>query len=137
MIENAIAELLRGSKDVTDMVGNRIGPELGTSKEQTPYITYRRISTDPLEGSLGSTGTSRAAILVTPWSESYRQTKQLAEFIRLALQGFEGGVAGHECLTITMTDMNDITQEPQSAGNRPTFGVEIDFGVWFAETIPS
>jgi len=133
MIEDNIVAILRGAKDVTDQVNNRIGPDLGASQEIKPYITYRRISTDHLEGSLGSTGTARASIIVTAWSDSYKQTKQIAEAVRIALQGF----SDNDCTTITMTDDNDVTQPPQSGENRPTFGVEMDFGVWFVEPIPS
>lgn len=133
MIEDDIVAILRGAKNVINHVDNRIGPELGESKETKPYITYRRISTDHLEGSTGSSGTARASIVVTAWSQSYKQTKQLAEAVRMALQGY----TDNNCVTITMTDDNDITQAPQSAENRPTFGVEMDFGVWFVEPIPS
>lgn len=138
MIEDAIVSLLRGAKAVTDQVGaTGIMPEVSASKREPPYITYRRISTNHLEGSLGSTGTARASIMVTAWTKSYKQTKQLAEAVRGALQGFSGTAADNDCVTITMTDDNDITQPAQSGENRPTFGVEMDFGVWFAETVPT
>lgn len=137
MIEDAVVSLLRGSKKITDQVDTRIGPDVGASDSTEPRITYRRILTNHLEGSIGSTGTSRATILVTAWTKSYKQTKQLAEFVRLALQGFEGTASDNANITITLTDDSDVIQPPVSSENRPLYGVEMDFGVWHTETVPT
>jgi len=95
MIELALIELLRAHTGLTDLVNNRIYAVVGDQKGALPFVTFERLSamrSAQLDGC--GDGIVKAEFEIVSRAAKYKQSKLLAEQVRLALQHFSGGVLG-------------------------------------------
>ena len=97
VIEQALVALVVAANTVAD---DRMRPLELLREPPMPAITYQRISTPRPLAHNGDQGYAMFRVQINCWAErtvtgsGYAQVKQLAEEVRLALNGFSGTVAG-------------------------------------------
>ena len=102
--EEILYSLLTNESDVTDLTGLRIYPNLLPQGCAMPAITYQRISGHREHCLGGPSGRARPRFQIDCWAADYDGAKDLANKVRLCLDGFKGDIN-------TESDVGGITLE--------------------------
>lgn len=137
MIENALYSILSNDAAVIALVSTRIYPMQAPQGAALPYIAYSRDSTDHVEVLGGSHGLARAMVSIESFATTYLAVRNIAEKVRLAIQGLQGTHASVSVEGVNALGNRDVQITPQSAEDPPVFSVQQDFAMWFTETVPS
>lgn len=143
-LEVALAKLLRENAAVAAIVADRIIPLVLDSQVTYPAVVYREIHggghTESLEGSSGLRF-SRFAFYATQSKgrTSYRTVLELAEAVRLALQGFTGDVQDGSSPpeTVHIHNISAGIHEDRYDDPTQTYQRVQIFDVWSTEAIPN
>lgn len=114
------AELIAIVKDNVFAVGI---PDAGEDGEKVTYpvVTYSR----SLSPEASKTCVSDEAIItVDIWSRDYKQSVEIAEEVRLALEGKSGIYAGQSIQSITLTSVNEGFELPMFYSQVLVFNVK-------------
>ncbi len=87
MIVFDVKQHLENSPEVTALIGDRIYPVKLPQNPTYPAITYFQVSGSPIYTKQGRHGT-RPRVQISCWAKSYTQVKQLAEKVKLAMDGY-------------------------------------------------
>lgn len=95
LLRTAIYTKLSGDAAVSAIVGTNIYPvKLPPTNLTPPYITYFRVSTVRVQSMLGGSQLASPLFQFDAWAKTHAAADDLAEKIRLALEGFKGTVSG-------------------------------------------
>lgn len=89
-IEKVLNDFMLADAAVAGLADTRMYPVKLPPSAVFPAITYFRVSTDRDETLDGPTGRAGARIQTSAWGNTYAEAKQLAEAIRLRLNGYRG-----------------------------------------------
>lgn len=101
-----------------------------------PALTYRRMPSDHEHELEGGGGYSFAMFRLTAWGDQYSDADALGEAIRLAMQGFNGTVAGTEIGTVVLKNDFDEYVQPPDGSSQGFFAVHHDYKVGYVESVP-
>lgn len=93
-IEQKLYEILTANSGVTDLVSTRVYPGSAPDKAVTPYIAYKQVQRKPIKthnnygGSSGTNYLRNVEILIEVLSFSYRESREIAEAVLAALDGY-------------------------------------------------
>lgn len=128
--EQALVSILRADAAVAAVVAQRIRPHSDAQNLASPYITYQRISTDPVARPLEGTAVARAARLqVDCWSDERasdsapKDVFELAEKVRVALDDKGGVFNGATISAIVFEDQRALPEDTRQR-------VSMDFTFW-------
>ena len=130
-IEAALYSRLSGFAGVSDLVGTRIYPLAAPDDAIYPLIRYQRVQATRLESLAGPSGLSAVRFQIDAFGqgdEGYRDAGDVAEQIRLALDGFGGTVAGVVIQSTTL--LNERDQEFDEGRVK---AISQDFRLWHRE----
>ena len=133
MISDDLQSRLASLNQVTAKVGARIYPTQAPQGQDPPYVVFQQVSVDHIEVMAGSHGLGRATTQITSWARTYRGAHEIAEEIRLGLQGYSGGLIDWIHLEAHL-DTYDPPAESERFGR---FGVLQTFGIWHTEQVPA
>lgn len=133
-VQDALRTILLADAPVLAVVSTKIWPMIAPQGSAMPYIVYSRIGTDHIEVLAGSAGLARATFQIDCWSDSFDTVRDLANKVRIALQGVQGTHASVVIDGINMTSEVDDYEEPENKNEPGTYGVKMDFGIWFVES---
>jgi hypothetical protein len=136
VIESALVTYLNTVASITAIVGARIYPLEVPQQAAYPAITYERESTEHVRSMQGESGLARTSLAVTCWARSYDTAKQLADAVRLAIDGFQGTWGTTQVASHLLDETDFLTPVP---GNQPQrlIGVQLDLAIWHGETVPA
>ena len=86
--------ILIGDSAIAALAGTRVYPVLLPQAPTLPAITYQFVSGFREPGLDGPPGLNRARVQLDCWASTYMESEALANAVRLALDGFQGGVGG-------------------------------------------
>lgn len=118
-VESDLYTLLKDDAAVAALVSNRIFPLLMPQNPAFPAITYHRVSGPRVHSHGGPSGLASPRFQVSCWAKSYAAVRDLAEKVRLALDGRMGALLQNEL----------HTYEPDTE----TFHAPLDFVIWHQE----
>ena len=99
-----------------------------------PYVAFARTGTMRERHTRGNAGAPVATFAVTAVASNYLAAKDLANRIRLGVDGFAGVTdAGLEITSTALTDEADADPEMYAGDDRPTYAVNLAFDVRFTE----
>lgn len=101
MIYEAVRTRLLATANVAAIVGTRIYPLRMPDNGEPPAITLEIATTRHYESMTGSSGLVVVGMALDCWAKGIDQAHDLAEKVRLSLQGFRGTVGGHTIQGIT------------------------------------
>ncbi len=139
--EEAVRKLLTDDTEVSELISSRVYAQHAPQKAPAPYIVYSRVSGDHLQHTTAPSGLASTSIQLDMFGVTYSQAKDLAEEVRLALDGFSGVVSTATktitIKTITIATHTDGFEIPPAAGQKGIHRVIMDFAVWYTETVPT
>lgn len=101
MIYEALRTRLIATANVQSIVSSRIYPVKMPDNPTFPAISMQMVSALHEESLSGSSGLVGALLQLDCWAASINTAHDLAEKVRLALEGFRGTVASHDIQGIT------------------------------------
>jgi len=131
-IETSLYSILSGDGDVTDKVSTRIYPVLIPQKADMPAIAFQQISADREYTMAGEVGMTSITYQVSCFADSYSESRELADVVRIALSDYSGTVNGRYIYTIFIQGEGDI---PNISPEFKRYGKRLDFEVWFKEQL--
>lgn len=94
-----LAEMLKG-------VGVSAFPVIGKNDEELPYICYRRTSVQA-NPAKGLASADKAMVTLNCWASTYRESMEIAEAVREALDRKECDCGELQARAITMVDASE------------------------------
>ena len=88
--EAAIRSVLVADADVARLLGTRIYPVIAPASAAAPFATYRRSAVQRSQSLSGPTGVTTVILALDLYAESYEAVRELADRVRLALDGYGG-----------------------------------------------
>ena len=123
---------------VAAIVGVRIYPTQIPQGEDLPAMTYQRVTTVHDYHLQGVTGRAVALVQWNCYAYTPAVAGQLAETLRLAVDGLRGWENGVLFQKVTIQGgERDMLQPPEEAGTTTVHGVSLDFSVVFREATPA
>lgn len=109
-------------------VGGRVYPQNYDQPVTLPCITYRKVSGPRLRVMGGRGGLTWPRFQVVSWAMHYREAKELAEEVRLLLDGIDDEMDGEPCDVSLMNEYDLYDTDAR------WYGVGMDFEIWHQET---
>lgn len=128
MIEEALYTYLIAHAGLSALVGDRVYPLVAPQDATYPLVVYQRISGIRIHSHSGPSGLASPRFQFSAWGESFSDAKNVAEQVRLALDGYAGtmgSLAVGACLIATELDQ----YEPDTGLYRTI----LDFFIWHEE----
>lgn len=138
-IEKGVYDVLRLNSRVDEIVDGRIYPETAPqNKPSGPYIVYDKPDGDRSQTlEQGSHGILESTISLELWSPTYKQTHDLAEMCRRALDGYTGLMGALTVLICSLSDEVDEIAGSAGIDSRKSFSMTQEYEIIHAETAPS
>jgi hypothetical protein len=89
-IEPGFVSYLSGIPGLAALVSNRLYPQRLPESVTMPAIAYRRVSGERMMSHSGPSGVASPRYQMECWGMSYAEAKQVAEQVRIALDGYKG-----------------------------------------------
>lgn len=139
-LRTAIYDHLGDETDITDVVSDRIYPDVAPEGADLPYITVNVVSTFHSHHMTAASGLAQARVQIDCWTTSSTGRETLSEAVREALDGYRGGSMGDDSLDVRSVHLEDDAQtyEPPTTGSDVgVFRQRMDFMIWYAESVPT
>lgn len=133
-IETAILDRLQSSGPLQGLVANRIAPWESLQSTEFPCVTYTRVSTDHIHDLRGGSGFAQANVQIDLWGNTYSQVKDMAEYTRRALDGWNGTLAGHRVSGIFIQSERDMPQRVNTGTEKSLYRVMQEYRISYRET---
>lgn len=127
---------LKAVTGVTDLVSTRVYGVVPQGATY-PLIRLQRIGSEHHHHAGGAAGVVQALVQIDCIGRLMSEAKNVAEQVRLALQGWDGTQGDTTFQSVLLTDQRDLEESDQQGGELGHFGVSMDFTVTYQESIPS
>jgi len=134
-VEKVIYSVLANDGNVSGLVATRIYPMLVPQGVAMPAIVYEQL-TGPREHTMdGPFGMAGPVFNINCWSASYSQARTLADYVRIALDGYKGTVGTIKIYGAFLNNEADLREGSPDVKGTERFGKQLTFAVWFEEAI--
>ena len=96
-----------------------------------PAITYQQLSGIRDEVMAGPSGQINARFQIQCWSDTYEETRDISNAVRVLLDGYDGDANGVEIQAIHLIDESDSPQFPAGTDVIKRYAKRLDFNIWF------
>lgn len=127
-VEYAVRARLKAVTAITNIVGNRIYPNLLPQDVTLEAITYRKVSAPHVHAFGSDAGLSNPRFQIDAWADVYTEVITLAAAIQAGLSRFRGTIAGEVIQDVMLLNELDIYEQ-----DRRIHRVMMDFEVWHTE----
>ncbi len=128
--EEFIYDRLLNFAGVYAITGKGIFPVKAPQDSAKPCLSYRKVSARHIESMTGSSALVFTRMQIDCWAFAYSEVKNLAEQVRLALQGFKGGIG------VRIDGINYIGEQDFYEDDTEMFQVSMEFLVHHNEEQP-
>lgn len=128
MIETGLYEFLRDAATVNAIVSGRVYPVYLPQSPIYPAITFQRISGPRVRSLTGPSNLAHPRIQVDCWAATYNAAKELADAVRIAIDGYSGAMGDHTVYGAIVETDRDF-YEPEALVARIT----LDIILWHDE----
>ena len=137
-LEESLVKFLLSKTSVTDLVGDRIQPDVLPQHSAMPAITYRRVSTfhgDDLRGS--KSGMASTRIEIETYASTRKQSTQLAEAIRLCgILDVIDDMHGTNVRSVQIdAGQRHYTEPPEDGSDEHRYVTSQDYAFSYEETV--
>ncbi len=133
MIEAAIRTKLAATPAISVAVANRLWLDRMLQGNELACIVYQRISTERHPHMTGSSGLVNTTFQIDCWSTSAIEAKQLGEYVRIALDGYDAEMGDYARVICLLVDERDMSEPPETAGEKVWYRASLDFTVAYDE----
>ena len=132
--EEVIYELVTSNAQINTQINGRMYPGILPQGDDVPAIVYNRISTERQPIMQGPAAYATARIQLDLYTESYEQTKILANRVRHLLDYYDGRVGGTWVKAVLIEDESHSVEEDPETEQR-LFRATLDFVVTHDEEL--
>jgi hypothetical protein len=118
-------------------VGSRVYPVKMPQNASLPVITFQRISGERVFAMDKGSGLAFPRFQIDVWSKSYKEVKEIAEQVRLALEGYRNISSGVDINGILYLGDTDEFSSEGTDLQQEIFRVSMDFRIWHNEPEPT
>lgn len=130
---NAAVQAQLGTPAARTDSTNGLFPILAPEEVPVPYVVYQQVSQEPLQESYAGTGALQSSRWrFSCYGSTYKQAKQTAKVIRLALLSLEGPIAGEAQVEGCWLKLEADDSEPIPHGT--LYATHIDFEINFKDS---
>ena len=137
MIEAGLATYLKAQAGVSGIVGTRVFPHRKPRGKVSPFIVFQRDDTERVFSLSGHSGLTEATIQLGCWADTYLAAKQLADAVRLVVDGYQGAMGTFDVRRAHIVAENDTADLRPSNKEMEEFGVFMWVEILYCETAPS
>ena len=131
--ETVLRTALVGTTAVTSLVSTRIYPVLAPASASLPFVTWRR-SAVQREQTLGRPmGMPRVSVEYSIYGTTYEEARQVADAMRLVLDGYGGTSNNTEVKQTSLEDESDDFVQLAGADLPPVYQVTQRYDCWWSE----
>lgn len=132
--EAVLRTALVGNTSVTAMVGTRIYPLLAPKTAALPFITWRRSGISREHTLAGPMGVPNVSVEMQSFAATYEDVRQVADRVRLVLDGYGGIVNNVEVKHVSLEQESDDFVQLAGGDLPPAYQVTQTFNVLWQET---
>ena len=126
-IGRAIYKILKDNTAVFSMVENKISPNVMNQTTEFPFIVYDVMSTDPTSQKDSVATLDVVTIMISAYSDNYKDSSKLANYIITALDRVSGNYNGVEIQAIDFEGYDDVFDD--DSGSDGIYRKSLDFSV--------
>lgn len=132
--EAVLRSALVGSTVVSSMVGTRIYPLVAPASAALPFITWRRSGISREHTLAGPMGMPSVSVEMQIFAPTYEDVRELADRVRLVLDGYGGTVNNTEVKHTSLEQESDDFVQLTGGDLPPIYQVTQTFNVLWQET---
>jgi hypothetical protein len=132
--EAVLRTALVGNTSVTTMVGTRIYPLLAPKTAALPFITWRRSGISREHTLAGPMGMPNVSVEMQSFAATYEDVRQLADRVRVVLDGYGGTVNNVEVKHVSLEQESDDFVQLAGGDLPPVYQVTQTFNVLWQES---
>lgn len=125
--EAFLFQRLTSQTSVYSLVGNKIFPLLAPQGTGLPLVVYQRTAVERPRHLGGNVGNPVVTLQLTTYGTSYTNVKQIARFVRFAVDGWTGTTAGVTIQRTTLVSEADGVDLPADDQMLPYYSVQQSF----------
>jgi len=133
-IETAIYSVLTGDDSVNALVAARVYPQVMDEGAVLPAIVYHHLNTGREWVLDGPVNLTEPRFQVNCFAATYYQARDLANKVRLVLNGYSGTANGVKIWGIEIENEGDLLFESASATGLRRYGKRVDIRIHFRES---
>lgn len=132
--ENALATVLLTNPGVAAIIGQRVYPVIAPAAADIPFLTWRRSAVQRSHTLSGPMGLPSVILAVDLYALTYEGVRDLADKVRLALDGYGGSPSDSIAVANVSLD-NESDGFIQLAGGDmpPVYSVTMTFSILWSE----
>jgi hypothetical protein len=131
--EAAVRTALVSDSGVAAIVGTKVYPVLAPASADLPFITWRRISVGRQQSLSGPVGMPTVSLSVDLFAETYEATRELADAVRLCLDGWGGTTNNVRVANVSLTNEADGFVTLAGGDLPPVYTVQMTFSILWQE----
>lgn len=132
--ETVLRSALVSSTSVTAMVSQRIYPLLAPKTAALPFITWRRSGIERQHTLAGPMGVPSVSVEMQSFAATYEDARELADRVRLVLDGYGGAVNNVEVKHVSLEQESDDFVQLAGGELPPVYQVTQTFNVLWKES---
>jgi len=131
--EAVLRSALVGTTAVTSLVSSRIYPVLAPASASLPFVTWRRSGIQREQTLGGPMGMPRVSVEYSIYGTTYEEARQVADAMRLVLDGYGGTSNNTEVKQTSLEDESDDFVQLAGADLPPVYQVTQRYDCWWSE----
>lgn len=131
--EAAIRSALVANAGVSAIIGSKVFPVLAPASASLPFLTWRRISVQRQQGLSGPIGMPSVLLSVDLFAETYEAVRELADAVRLCLDGWGGTTNNVRVANVSLTNEADGFVTLAGGDLPPVYTVQMTFSILWQE----
>jgi len=131
--EAVLRTALVGTTAVTSLVSTRIYPVLAPASASLPFVTWRRSGIQREQTLGGPMGMPRVSVEYSIYGTTYEEARQVADAMRLVLDGYGGTSNNTEVKQTSLEDESDDFVQLAGADLPPVYQVTQRYDCWWSE----
>jgi hypothetical protein len=136
-MKSALRSLLLSNAAIVAVVGDRVAWDTSAQVDSQPRLALSQIAGDHSHHMKAAAGTVIGRVQITAFASTSLAASNLAELVRLAIDGFRGGIDDVEIGTCHLVDERSFYHPPQDGSDKGTFDCQSDYVVNWYVTIPT
>lgn len=132
--ETVLRAALIGNAAVASMVGSRVYPLLAPKTSSLPFITWRRAGITREHTLAGPMGMPNVSVEMQAFAATYEDARELADRVRLVLDGYGGTVNNVEVRNVSLENEADDFVQLAGGDLPPVYQVTQTYNVLWQES---
>lgn len=129
-----LRDFLLADPAIAGLIGTRCYPQVAPQDAAYPLLRILTVSTRSEQGMRGATGLAVSLIQIDAYSKQDVQARDLAEKVRIRLQGFSGTWATPAAVVIPAVLLDDSRDTYDE--DLELYGKSADYRIWHEEPVP-